>query len=146
MSEKLQPGLTLPDLELPDDEGTMHLLSELQGEDPMIVLLGRGEHCPRERQHQREGVFGYRVLVGARRDRDRDSALGGRGQIDRIIPDTRAGDDPQALRRLENPPRVRLRAGDDGGNSLDVAEQFVGDHLHGTARKNPFEAGIAQHL
>ena len=31
----------------------MRHLSELQGDDPMILLLGRGEHCPRERQHQR---------------------------------------------------------------------------------------------
>lgn len=31
-------------------------LSELQGDDAMVLLLGRGEHCPRERQHQREMV------------------------------------------------------------------------------------------
>ena len=56
MSEKLQPGMTLPDFELADDEGVMHRLSELQGGDPMVLLLGRGEHCPRERQHQREMI------------------------------------------------------------------------------------------
>jgi peroxiredoxin len=56
MSEKLQPGMTLPDFELADDEGAVHRLSELQGEDPMVLLLGRGEHCPRERQHQREMI------------------------------------------------------------------------------------------
>ena len=54
MADKLQPGMTLPDFELPDETGTMHRLSELQGDDPMILLLGRGEHCPRERQHQKE--------------------------------------------------------------------------------------------
>ena len=54
MSEKLQPGMTLPDFELYDENGDVHTLSELQGEDPMILLLGRGEHCPRERQHQKE--------------------------------------------------------------------------------------------
>jgi hypothetical protein len=32
----------------------MRRLSELQGDDAMILMLGRGEHCPRERQHQRE--------------------------------------------------------------------------------------------
>ena len=31
----------------------MHRLSELQGDNPMVLMLGRGEHCPRERQHQR---------------------------------------------------------------------------------------------
>jgi peroxiredoxin len=56
MSQKLQPGITLPDFELADDEGVTHRLSELQGEDPMVLLLGRGEHCPRERQHQREMI------------------------------------------------------------------------------------------
>ena len=54
MSEKLHPGTTLPDFELPDENGELHRLSELQGDDPMILLLGRGEHCPRERQHQKE--------------------------------------------------------------------------------------------
>jgi peroxiredoxin len=49
-------GTTLPDFELPDDEGRLVRLSELQGDDPMIVMLGRGEHCPRERQHQREMI------------------------------------------------------------------------------------------
>jgi peroxiredoxin len=56
MSKGLTPGATLPDFELPDDSGAMHRLSELQGDDAMILMLGRGEHCPRERQHQREMV------------------------------------------------------------------------------------------
>jgi peroxiredoxin len=54
MLKDLGPGDTLPDFELRDDKGVPHRLSELQGDDPMILLLGRGEHCPRERQHQRE--------------------------------------------------------------------------------------------
>jgi peroxiredoxin len=54
MNEKLQPGATLPDFDLPDDIGAIRRLSELQGENPMILMLARGEHCPRERQHQRE--------------------------------------------------------------------------------------------
>jgi peroxiredoxin len=54
MSKGLVPGAVLPDFELPDTTGTMRRLSELQGDSPMILLLGRGEHCPRERQHQRE--------------------------------------------------------------------------------------------
>jgi len=51
--------MTLPDFELPDENGDMHRLSELQGDDPMILLLGRGEHCPRERQHQKELIKLY---------------------------------------------------------------------------------------
>lgn len=56
MRHNLVPGATLPDFKLPDHTGTVRSLSELQGDDPMILLLGRGEHCPRERQHQREMV------------------------------------------------------------------------------------------
>ena len=59
MSDMLHQGMTLPDFELPDDEGVLHRLSELQGDDPMILMLGRGEHCPRERQHQREMIKLY---------------------------------------------------------------------------------------
>jgi len=46
--------MSVPDFELPDENGEVHKLSELQAENPMILLLGRGEHCPRERQHQKE--------------------------------------------------------------------------------------------
>jgi peroxiredoxin len=51
---KLKVGDTFPDYELPDENGDMRRLSELQGDDVMVLMLGRGEHCPRERQHQRE--------------------------------------------------------------------------------------------
>jgi peroxiredoxin len=54
MSKGLQPGSVLPDYELPDENGVMHRLSDLQGDDMMVLMLGRGEHCPRERQHQFE--------------------------------------------------------------------------------------------
>ncbi|HUO72242.1 MAG TPA: SMP-30/gluconolactonase/LRE family protein [Solirubrobacteraceae bacterium] len=63
VSDKLQPGMMLPDFELPDENGVMHRLSELQGDEPMVVLLGRGEHCPRERQHQRELIKLYEWCV-----------------------------------------------------------------------------------
>jgi peroxiredoxin len=56
MSKHLQPGMILPDFELPDENGDLHRLSDLQGENAMILMLGRGEHCPRERQHQKEMV------------------------------------------------------------------------------------------
>ncbi len=56
---KLKPGDTFPDFELPDHTGVKHRLSSLQGDDPMVLLLGRGEHCPRERQHQREMLKFY---------------------------------------------------------------------------------------
>jgi peroxiredoxin len=52
MSKGLEVGAVLPDFQLPDENGVMHSLSELQGDDALILMLGRGEHCPRERQHQ----------------------------------------------------------------------------------------------
>jgi peroxiredoxin len=54
MLKDIKPGDVFPDFELPDENGILHKLSDLQGANPMVVLLGRGEHCPRERQHQRE--------------------------------------------------------------------------------------------
>lgn len=54
MRSDIVPGATFPDYALPDQDGTVRTLSELQGDDPLVVALGRGEHCPRERQHQRE--------------------------------------------------------------------------------------------
>ena len=56
MSTTFVPGTRFPDFELSDDAGTKHTLSELQGDNALILMLGRGEHCPRERQHQREMV------------------------------------------------------------------------------------------
>lgn len=54
MSRNLVPGATLPDFELPDHAGTPRRLSDLQGDEPMVLMLARGEHCPRERQHHWE--------------------------------------------------------------------------------------------
>ncbi len=54
MLKNLREGDTFPDFELPDENGVRHKLSEIQGANPLVVQLGRGEHCPRERQHHRE--------------------------------------------------------------------------------------------
>ena len=59
MLKNLEPGDVFPDFELPDENGKLLRLSELQGEDVMVLMLGRGEHCPRERQHQREMLRVY---------------------------------------------------------------------------------------
>jgi peroxiredoxin len=56
MSKGLEPGRTFPDLELPDENGQLHRLSDIAGDGCLVVMLGRGEHCPRERQHQKEMV------------------------------------------------------------------------------------------
>ena len=54
MSKGLEPGMTLPDFVLPDENGVKHRLSTLQGDDLLVLHLSRGEHCPRERMHHRE--------------------------------------------------------------------------------------------
>lgn len=54
MLKGLDIGDVFPDVDLPDENGVFHRLSELQGDDLLVLVLGRGEHCPRERQHQHE--------------------------------------------------------------------------------------------
>jgi peroxiredoxin len=54
MRPDLVPGATFPDFELLDHTGAMRRLSELQGDNPLVLVLSRGKHCPREQQHHRE--------------------------------------------------------------------------------------------
>jgi len=52
MRSDIVPGGTFPDYELPDHTGAARKLSELQGDDPMVLTLARGHYCPKEhRQH-----------------------------------------------------------------------------------------------
>ena len=52
MRSDLVPGGIFPDYALPDHTGTVRTLSELQGRDPMILTLARGNYCSKEhRQH-----------------------------------------------------------------------------------------------
>jgi len=56
MRSDIVPGAIFPDYELPDHTGEHRKLSELQGLDPMIVVLSRGGYCPKERR-QSEGLL-----------------------------------------------------------------------------------------
>lgn len=56
MRTDMMPGATFPDYELSDHTGKHRKLSELQGGDPMIVVLGRGGFCPKDRR-QTEGLL-----------------------------------------------------------------------------------------
>src|SRR5258708_9585683 len=49
------PGAVFPDYELSDHVAKRRKLSELQGPDPMVLVLGRGGFCPKERR-QHEGL------------------------------------------------------------------------------------------
>ncbi len=50
MRSDIAPGGTFPDYELPDHTETPRKLSEIQGDDPMILTLARGHYCPKEHQ------------------------------------------------------------------------------------------------
>jgi peroxiredoxin len=70
MRSDVVPGARLPDYELSDHTGKHRKLSDLQGGDPMIVVLSRGSFCPKDRrQHEglvqlyREMEVGYCRLV-----------------------------------------------------------------------------------
>ena len=70
MRADIVPGAIFPDYELSDHRGKRRKLSQLQGEDPMVVVLSRGGYCPKERrqmeglvQLHREMAVGYCRLV-----------------------------------------------------------------------------------
>ena len=44
MRSDIIPGATFPDYALPDQTGTVRTLSELQGRDPLILTLARGNY------------------------------------------------------------------------------------------------------
>src|SRR4029453_15266485 len=70
MRGEIVAGAVFPDYELTDHTGKRRKLSDLQGPDPMILVLGRGGYCPKDRRqpevlvqlhHEMEG--GYARLV-----------------------------------------------------------------------------------
>jgi peroxiredoxin len=64
------PGAVFPDYELSDHRAVHRKLSELQGDDPLVLVLSRGGFCPKDRrqlegllQLHREMQVGYCRLV-----------------------------------------------------------------------------------
>ena len=92
MRSDIVPGAVFPDYELPDHTTKRRKLSELQGEDPLVLVLSRGGFCPKERrQHEglvalhRELEVGYCRLVTISTDNITETneyrgGLGGRPQ------------------------------------------------------------------
>lgn len=56
MRTDIVEGAIFPDYELSDHTGKHRKLSELQGDDPMVLVLGRGGFCPKDRR-QAEGLL-----------------------------------------------------------------------------------------
>src|SRR5438309_11747380 len=65
MRPDIVPGAVFPDYELTDHTGKRRKLSELQGQDPMVLVLSRGSFCPKDRR-QHEGLvqLHYEMEVG----------------------------------------------------------------------------------
>ena len=64
MRPDIVPGGTFPDYELPDHTNTQRKLSEIQGDDPMILTLARGHYCPKEhQQHLELAAFYPKIAV-----------------------------------------------------------------------------------
>ncbi len=53
MRADIVPGATFPDYELTGHDRKRHRLSEIQGNDPMILVLSRGHFCPKDAQQHR---------------------------------------------------------------------------------------------
>jgi peroxiredoxin len=65
MRSDIVPGGTFPDYELPDHTKVPRKLSELQGDDPLILTLARGHYCPKEhQQHLELAAFYPKVAIG----------------------------------------------------------------------------------
>ncbi len=58
----IKVGATFPDYQLTDHTGTRRQLSDLQGIDPMILVLARGGFCPKDRRQHRNLVELYPEL------------------------------------------------------------------------------------
>ena len=54
MRADIVPGGIFPDYELTDHTKSRRRLSELQGIDPMILVLARGHYCPKDNQQHLE--------------------------------------------------------------------------------------------
>jgi peroxiredoxin len=65
MRADIVPGGTFPDYELSDHSGVSRRLSELQSNDPMILLLARGHFCPKDHQQHLELAAVYSTVAVA---------------------------------------------------------------------------------
>jgi len=64
MRSDITVGARFPDYELTDHTKTRRHLSELQGNDPMILILSRGHYCPKDhQQHLELAAFYPKIAV-----------------------------------------------------------------------------------
>jgi peroxiredoxin len=65
MRSDIAPGGAFPDYELTDHAMTRRRLSELQGGNPMILVLARGHFCPKDHQQHLELADFYSKIAVA---------------------------------------------------------------------------------
>src|SRR2546423_4258176 len=65
MRSDIAPGRVFPDYELPDHTGKVRKLSELQGDDPLVLTLARGLYCPKQHQQHLELAANYSKMAVA---------------------------------------------------------------------------------
>ncbi|MEU9128397.1 redoxin domain-containing protein [Kitasatospora sp. NPDC048540] len=65
MRTDIRPGGVFPDYELTDHARTRRRLSDLQGTDPMVLLLSRGHYCPKEHQQHQQLAAHYPEIAVA---------------------------------------------------------------------------------
>jgi peroxiredoxin len=65
MRSDIVPGGRFPDYELTAHTKTRHKLSELQGNDPMVLVLSRGHYCPKDHQQHLELAGAYPQIAVA---------------------------------------------------------------------------------
>ena len=62
MRTDLVPGAVFPDYALSDHAANRRKLSELQGQDPLVLVLARGGFCPKDRRQHEALVQLHREL------------------------------------------------------------------------------------
>jgi peroxiredoxin len=65
MRADIVPGGVFPDYELSDHAKARRKLSELQGNDPLILLLSRGHYCPKDHQQHLQLAVHYSEIAVA---------------------------------------------------------------------------------
>src|SRR5260370_159210 len=65
MRSDIDPGGRFPDYELTDHTRARRTLSELQGNDPLILILSRGHYCPKDQQQHLELAAFYPKIAVA---------------------------------------------------------------------------------
>ena len=65
MRADIAPGGIFPDYELTDHTKTLRSLSELQGDDPLILVLAPGHYCPKDHQQHLELAAAYPKIAVA---------------------------------------------------------------------------------